>query len=634
MFGLMTGRPGPGVSCGSRPRAANYNGGFWHTVVWGGGAIITRAPDFPTCGSVRNAPEWWPAASIYDVYHETDFVELPRLEDGGVTYQCVGMMGSQYADGSAWKPAPKDSYVWFQLHYAPVGDLRTTRPRAALARVRVCRNAWALQEVLPFDADNAAPADGDYSATAYNHECTLVNLTLLGTSPSDHPSWGEEDTLYDMPAQTTAYRGNETRRTVVGPDHFALEFRSRVTHAFDSETETGGCRIYVWGPTSTAPTLTGWNNPEIAPGETLDWPVTMFCKTHFPMGMALRCEIDTHPDGSLREVQRFTRVGKIDLSTMRLIATDVESNVGNDAPSGRSRFARTSESAEAVDISDTWTFYNDLCIQTRYQPNVGFFNNSSWPPTGTNFVASAWRWSWAIIYSVRMDAGQAGTFLPQATVGPVFGGAIKTLADSTYRVRAGAHPIDGTNPDVEAGTDAWYPDTDPADESEVRVYTSAETYKHNTFNHGLWWPVTGSAARYLEAQTPGENSPEMSRVIQDFEYGRSHVEGCPLTIEAARQWDGTNDLIMAASAFQYANNFFFRWFDDLDKRLLGVSMSKLPESCSANEIAPVGIKWVPPKTTVSGVVPGFWARLPTAVAYDASYDALHPEIDDDPDRDV
>ena len=457
-----------GGRCSRTPRPKSFQGGYWGYALWPGGCYLTRTPDFhKACGwfDSYTDPDSSNAKLLrhgWNVYHQTDHVLVPQLTDGGTTYRCVGVASSTYANGSGMKGL-QPSVVWYQLDFAPLNDLGTKTPRAGFARVQVCDNTSAAQEGDPF-----------------NHQATLLDCWLC-----------EPGTRWDAPEKLGGYyqNGETIRRTLVGPSYFVWEERTR--------TVGGTNQITYWPSGAATPTVKTWTNPEVISSEVSDWRCALLDVASFPMGLATQVEVtSTHGDGSIASARRRVRVGQINLGTMLLDTTDIESNndtINNALESGRGAqgelsFSRTSD-APPASIGVLNTYFNDLAIQMQYKlplPNpinpaapfhlfrhAPIFGVS--PPSFDDYETSPRAWQAVVVYNQRVDDDWLGNSSPapltlNTTSHPTLG-SIKTIG-GWYAVES---PYLTGDSDVDGPWDSRHFDADPS-KRIVRCFAG----KHNT----------------------------------------------------------------------------------------------------------------------------------------------------------
>lgn len=452
--------------CMGCPKPASFNGGFWGVVPGACEAWATRLPDVYTDDDwiepFRDPISTAPGRTRLrcNVYHSTDSVRLPDIIEGGRRWRTIGCAASAYANGSGMKPL-KPSVVWFQLHFAPVDDLGTLTPRAGFAVVKVTDTSAAAQET-----------DGE------NHEATLLAHWML--NEDDH--WDSASKLahyISAPAETQ-------NRTVVGPEYFCFESRTRAPGANNT--------ITYWGYDQVEPTVKTWVNPEVTTAEITDWPVAIFCKQSFPMGIANNVTIEsTWGDGSIQSARRLARLGNINLATMKLVTSDIETNFGEGLVPGNlgpigllgsTSFSRTSVDAPAGTLRMLDTYYHDFASQLRYRRPIDNPSNPSEPIYLFKYdevygiesdprVGSSWGFGGSVCYNQRLDPGHPGN-LGETDITLVFEEPVPDFV--TW---GGGHAGEyGRFEHATPGADPWDP---RSDESTGKTFTRAYAPGHNTY---------------------------------------------------------------------------------------------------------------------------------------------------------
>lgn len=276
-------------------------GGFWGGVTFGGRTYLTRLPALKA------------AESPYTL-HKTQFVELPDIVEGGVTYRCVSVIATQHASGIGMKGFPPCK-VWAQLAYAPVGwkscQAGRVKPRGALALVRVAAiSASKFLEPTGHETIYETTLEG----------CWLVNDAAGAPMRWDNRNklcgwWsnGEFDIMPYVPP----------RKTCVGPDHFVLYERR-----LPDGSPGGDDRITYWTLNQATPTVVTWENQESSQQDN-DWKAVYFSSHQFPYGLFgqvfYREDWPSEDGGGLKELWRRHRVGRCNPPSIVMDASELES---------------------------------------------------------------------------------------------------------------------------------------------------------------------------------------------------------------------------------------------------------------------------------------------------------------------
>lgn len=323
-----------GGVCNTPPEVASYSGGWWGAAVYPGGAYLTRLPSFVT------DPDWVGVDSngryVWNVRHETDSVQAPDIVSGGVTYRCVGVAGSQYADGSWFAPA-RASVVWYQLHYAPLNDFDTQAPRAALACVQVGDHSTGAQQ-----------SDPD------NHEATLLGCWLVNDANGDTEHWDAAEKLCHY--FTNYDEDGYARKTVVGPEHFAYQVRRLSSGAQD--------RITYYAVDQATPTVVTYTNQERGTDST--WRPLFFSSHAFPMALWARCDaVNYYGSGRLQNLSRQYRHGKAVLPSLSVDESEPAANVS--AFDGF--WSGADDTISDIVLSDTAVYVIDYEMNGKFVPS-------------------------------------------------------------------------------------------------------------------------------------------------------------------------------------------------------------------------------------------------------------------------
>lgn len=308
------------VDCRSHSMIGAYLG--WS--LCGGKVRLSRQPEFlSVLGAVT-------AEGIFQHWHEEAFVDAPDLVDGSTTYRCVGVAGSQTSDGSWQKPLSYD-HVYYQLHYAPVSDLSTTTPRAALAKI-------AIHD----------PSGGALVLDPFNRQFDLVDCWFINDDDGDPYYWDEAWKLCNYWEE-----GEPCRRVCVGPDHFAI-----VERRYSGLSNN---RVTYWQTGVSTATVETWTNPETMTDTSGDWIVAAFCEHTFPQAIAIKAESTTESYG-LASVNKFTQHGPANLGTMELqvLFDEVLPGSGDDY-NYELTCSRSSVDGDALTSSNTSMMVNDFC---------------------------------------------------------------------------------------------------------------------------------------------------------------------------------------------------------------------------------------------------------------------------------
>lgn len=266
------------------PAEKEYLGGWW-------GAVGCPC----TCGlyATRLPDDWNDADYGEDAVArmKDQGVPIPDIEHSGVTYRAVSVAASMYADGTGMNPS-KQSYVWLQTNWNPVGDLCNTQPRAGFTVLRV------------FDSTKAGAADPSNTA------CEVVENFLANTTGGSPFYWDNANKLANYFSQD--------RKVFCGPEYFGF-FRRRIS---------GNDRIEYWtapGAATANQAELQWANQEASTNQTTWLPV--YVSAHqFPFALFHKVtEYETDGTG-ITWLQRRYRIGKMNLSTAAL-TPELETNM-------------------------------------------------------------------------------------------------------------------------------------------------------------------------------------------------------------------------------------------------------------------------------------------------------------------
>jgi hypothetical protein len=241
-------------------------------------------------------------------------VELPPIEEGGVTYVPHSVAASQFANGAAMEPAQRNG-VWYQINYIPQGSCDTDDLVAGLAYVRTHKTTKGEQE------------------SAADREDAIFELEaawLIKEPAGDFIKWDAEWKLchhYDcnIPA----------RKTLVGPQHFVWQIRrgnyasnGTVTANFDTNT------LVVWTYNQATPTVYTWTNPERSArvSENSTFSALYFDAHAFPYALWTKLEDEVFPfsefPDDLGDITRRFRCAKANLGNPPTINEQLCSNWG------------------------------------------------------------------------------------------------------------------------------------------------------------------------------------------------------------------------------------------------------------------------------------------------------------------
>lgn len=320
-------------ACPIRPQPpADYKGSIWGGVPSENGFYLTRRPEFIFHSSWLHAP------------NVNAMVHLDDITEGGVTYRCVSVAGSQYADGSVHYGG--ESFVWFQTNWAPTHNLGTRRPRAGLALVQV--------------------QGGNRQTEPEDQRCELKGSWLVNDAAGEPERWDAEHKLCGYKDTNSS---SQSRKTVVGPEYFVLMVR-RNTGSTGALSKN---KITYYQLNQATPTTKEWNNPESS-SNVGSWLAMDFDPHCFPMGIFCKIiEHTTFGNGSLKAVTRSVREGEGVIPAMTLDTSDKASH----GPANRQneqlfrRFSKTDEDSRSFSWSDTNLIVRDFAMGNGYRGTSG-----------------------------------------------------------------------------------------------------------------------------------------------------------------------------------------------------------------------------------------------------------------------